>query len=289
MPISDAAARLRQALTAPTPARPLLAAGAVNAMAARLAVEEGFDALWVSGLEVSAALGLPDANVLSARDLADVVTALGRVTDRPVIVDVDNAGGTVEGAARIAADLVRAGAAAICLEDSAYPKCNSFSAHTSQQLAAADLVIQQVERIRKTVGEGLVVISRTESLIAGTSLELAMGRSTRFVDAGAEAVLIHSKDQTGGQPLEVATRWTNAVPLVTVPTAFPQLTASELGEAGYRLCIYANQFSRAAMAGMRAAARQFTREGTFRPSAEAPLAAVADLLQIGEPDALSCI
>ncbi|MFG3225157.1 isocitrate lyase/phosphoenolpyruvate mutase family protein [Kitasatospora sp. NPDC048194] len=289
MPTSDPAARLRRSLTSPTPARPVLAAGAVNAMAARLAIEEGFDALWVSGLEVSAALGLPDANVLSARDLADVVTALGRVTERPVIVDVDNAGGTVEGAARIAADLVRAGAAAVCLEDSAYPKCNSFAAHTAQQLAAADLVVRQIERIRKIVGDELVIISRTESLIAGMSLELATGRSTRFVEAGADAVLIHSKDQTGGQPLEVAARWTNAAPLVTVPTAFPQLTSTDLGQAGYRLCIYANQFSRAALAGMRAAARQFTREGTFRPSAEAPLAAVGDLLRVGEPDALSCI
>ncbi|GLW58767.1 isocitrate lyase/phosphoenolpyruvate mutase family protein [Kitasatospora phosalacinea] len=289
MPISDATARLRLALTAPASARPLLAAGAVNAMAARLAVEEGFDALWVSGLEVSAALGLPDANVLSARDLGDVVTALGRVTERPVIVDVDNAGGTVDGAARIAADLVRTGAAAICLEDSAYPKCNSFAAHSSQQLASADLVVQQIARIRKTVGDALVVISRTESLIAGMSLELAMSRSARFVEAGAEAVLIHSKDQSGDQPREVAARWSYPAPLVTVPTAFPQLTTAELGEAGYRLCIYANQFSRAALAGMRAAARQFTREGTFRPSAEAPLAAVGDLLRIGEPDALSCI
>ncbi len=289
MPTSVSAARLRQSLTSPATVRPLLAAGAVNAMAARLAVEEGFDALWVSGLEVSAALGLPDANVLSARDLADVVTALGRVTERPVIVDVDNAGGTVDGAARIAADLARAGAAAICLEDSAYPKCNSFAAHSTQQLASAELVIRQVERIRKTVGDDLVVISRTESLIAGMGLELAMGRSARFVEAGAEAVLIHSKDQTGGQPLEVAARWSHPTPLVTVPTAFPQLTTAELGRAGYRLCIYANQFSRAALAGMRAAARQFTREGTFRTSAEAPLAAVGDLLRIGEPDALSCI
>ncbi|MFD9123522.1 isocitrate lyase/phosphoenolpyruvate mutase family protein [Kitasatospora sp. NPDC059571] len=289
MPISDATARLRLSLATRTPVRPLLAAGAVNAMAARLAVEEGFDALWVSGLEVSAALGLPDANVLSARDLGDVVTALGRVTERPVIVDVDNAGGTVDGAARVAADLARAGAAAICLEDSAYPKCNSFAAHSSQQLASADLVVRQIERIRKTVGDALVVISRTESLIAGMSLELAMGRSARFVEAGAEAVLIHSKDQSGDQPREVAARWSHPAPLVTVPTAFPQLTSAELGEAGYRLCIYANQFSRAALAGMRAAARQFTREGTFRPSAEAPLAAVGDLLRIGEPDALSCI
>lgn len=289
MPIANAAAGFRQSLITPPLARPLLAAGAVNAMAARLAAEEGFDALWVSGLEVSAALGLPDANVLGVRDLGDVVTALGRVTERPVIVDVDNAGGALDTAARFAADLARAGAAAICLEDSSYPKCNSFAVHAAQGLADAELVARQIERIRKAVGDGLVVIARTESLITGSGMEAALARSTRFVNAGAEAVLIHSKDPTGHEALQVARQWGKAVPLVTVPTAFPQFTVNELGQAGFQLCIYANQFSRAALAGMRAAARQFTREGTFRTSPDAPLAEVGELLRVGEPDALSCI
>ncbi len=286
---SDTAATLRQSLTAPTVVRPLLAAGAVNAMAAKLAVEEGFDALWVSGLEVSAAMGLPDANVLGTRDLADVVTSLGRVTERPVIVDADNAGGALDTAGRFAADLVRAGAAAVCLEDSVYPKCNSFSAHASQGLADVDLTAGQIERIRKTVGDDLVIIARTESLIAGCGLDVALARGLRFVEAGADAVLIHSKDASGAEALQVARQWRRAIPLVTVPTAFPQVTADELGRAGFRLCIYANQFSRAALAGMRAAARQFTREGTFRTSPSAPLAEVGELMRIGEPDALSCI
>lgn len=289
MHIADAAAGFRQSLAHPSLTRPLLAAGAVNAMAARLAAEEGFDALWVSGLEVSAALGLPDANVLGVRDLADVVGALGRVTERPVIVDVDNAGGALDTAARFATDLARAGAAAICLEDSSYPKCNSFAVHASQRLADVDLVTRQIERFRKAVGDDLVLIARTESLIAGSGMAEALTRSTRYIEAGAEAVLIHSKDPTGSEALRVARQWRGATPLATVPTAFPQLTADELGRAGFRLCIYANQFGRAALAGMRAAARQFTREGTFRTSTDAPLAAVGELLRIGEPDALSCI
>ncbi|ORT47269.1 isocitrate lyase/phosphoenolpyruvate mutase family protein [Frankia sp. KB5] len=289
MPIANAAAGFRQSLTVPSSLRPMLAAGAVNAMAARLAAEEGFDALWVSGLEVSAALGLPDANVLGVRDLGDVVTALGRVTEHPVIVDVDNAGGALDTAARFAADMARAGAAAICLEDSSYPKCNSFAVHAAQGLADTELVARQIERIRKTVGNDLVVIARTESLITGSGMEAALARSARFVEAGAEAILIHSKDPTGHEALRAARQWGKAVPLVTVPTAFPQLTADELGQAGFRLCIYANQFSRAALAGMRAAARQFTREGTFRTGPDAPLAEVGELLRVGEPDALSCI
>ncbi|MFF5273748.1 isocitrate lyase/phosphoenolpyruvate mutase family protein [Streptomyces sp. NPDC000133] len=98
---------------------PLQAIGAASAVAAKVAVETGFDALWVSGLEVSTALGLPDENVLGPRDLADTVLALSRTTSLPVIVDVDNAGGAVATARRFAGDLTCAGAAALCLEDSA--------------------------------------------------------------------------------------------------------------------------------------------------------------------------
>ncbi|WP_221889571.1 isocitrate lyase/phosphoenolpyruvate mutase family protein, partial [Streptomyces sp. WAC02707] len=116
------AMHLRRALADSERKQPLLAIGAVNALAAHVAADAGFDALWVSGLEVSAASGLPDANVLGPRDLSDVVTSLGRVTELPVIVDIDNAGGSGRTAERFASDLMRAGAAAVCVEDSAYPK-----------------------------------------------------------------------------------------------------------------------------------------------------------------------
>lgn len=283
------AGRLHDALNDHEREHPLLAVGAVNALAAHVAAEAGFDALWVSGLEVSAASGLPDANVLGPRDLADVVTSLGRVTDLPAIVDIDNAGGAVRTAERFAHDLMRAGAAAVCVEDSAYPKCNSFAAHTTQGIGDPDLLCQQVERIRKVAGDRMVVVARTEALIAGEDLPTALARAKAYAEAGADAVLIHSKDQTGREARAVGRAWNHGVPLVSVPTAFPEISAVELGEAGFRLCIYANQLSRAALAGMRAAAGQFRRGGRFHASAAGSLTEVGDLMRVGEPEALSCV
>lgn len=283
------AVRLRDALDDSERQHPLLAVGAVNALAAHVAAEAGFDALWVSGLEVSAASGLPDANVLGPRDLVDVVASLGRVTDLPVIVDIDNAGGSGRTAERFAYDLLRTGAAAVCVEDSAYPKCNSFATHRAQALAARDLLCEQVECVRKVVGDDLVVVARTEALIAGEDLAAAIDRAEAYADAGADAVLIHSKDATGDQARTIGRAWCRHVPLVSVPTAFPDLSAAELGEAGFRLCIYANQLSRAALAGMRAAARQFRRGGSFRSTVAGSLAEVGDLMRVGEPGALSCV
>ncbi|MGW9024599.1 isocitrate lyase/phosphoenolpyruvate mutase family protein [Streptomyces sp. NPDC055722] len=283
------ARRLREALDDSERKHPLLAIGAVNALAAHVAAEAGFDALWVSGLEVSAASGLPDANVLGPRDLSDVVASLGRVTELPVIVDIDNAGGSGRTAERFAYDLMRAGAAAVCVEDSAYPKCNSFAAHRAQSLADRDLLCEQVGRIRKTAGDGLVVVARTEALIAGEDMTTAIARAEAYVEAGADAILIHSKDATGDQARAIGRAWNHGVPLVSVPTAFPDLSAAELGEAGFRLCIYANQLSRAALAGMRTAARQFRRGGSFRSTVAGSLAEVGDLMRVGEPEALSCL
>ncbi|WP_199806367.1 isocitrate lyase/phosphoenolpyruvate mutase family protein [Streptomyces sp. MUSC 125] len=283
------AEHLRDALNDNERVHPLVAVGAVNALAAHVAAEAGFDALWVSGLEVSAAAGLPDANVLGSRDLADVVASLGRVTDLPAIVDVDNAGGSPLTAERFARDLLRAGAAAVCVEDSAYPKCNSFAAHRNQALADPDLLCEQVRHVRKVVGDELVVIARTEMLIAEQDLAAAIARAHVYAEAGADAVLIHSKDPTGGEARAIAEAWNRAVPLVSVPTAFPDLSAADLREAGYRLCIYANQLSRAALGGMRAAAHQFRHAGSFRSTGTASLAEVGDLLRVGEPEALSCL
>ncbi|MEW2614550.1 isocitrate lyase/phosphoenolpyruvate mutase family protein [Streptomyces sp. NPDC047880] len=283
------ATRLREALTNSERKHPLLAIGAVNALAAHVAAEAGFDALWVSGLEVSAASGLPDANVLGPRDLSDVVTSLGRVTELPIIVDIDNAGGSGRTAERFAYDLMRAGAAAVCVEDSAYPKCNSFAAHRAQTLADRDLLCEQVGRIRKVAGDGLVVVARTEALIAGEDMATAIARAESYAEAGADALLIHSKDTTGDQALTIGRAWSHDVPLVSVPTAFPDLSAAELGEAGFRLCIYANHLSRAALAGMRTAARQFQRGGSFRSTVAGSLAEVGDLMRVGEPEALSCL
>nr|WP_308309683.1 isocitrate lyase/phosphoenolpyruvate mutase family protein [Streptomyces sp. CHD11] len=268
--------------------RPLRAIGAASAVAAKVAVETGFHALWVSGLEVSTALGLPDENVLGPRDLADTVLALTRTAALPVIVDIDNAGGTPATARRFAADLSRAGAAALCLEDSAYPKVNSFALHRSQALARIETVTEQLTAMRDVASTRVALIARTETLICGGSVTEAVERAAAYADCGADAVLIHSKDPTGQQALATAAAWTGTVPLVTVPTAFAHLAPDDLGTAGFALAIYANQLSRAALAAMRRAATSFQTTGSFTADGT-PLSDVADLLQIADPTARACL
>lgn len=282
-----AAHALRRAM-ASEGSTPVRVIGAVNALAAHVATNAGFDGLWVSSLEVSAALGLPDTNVLGVRDLLDVTMALGRVTNLPVIVDVDNAGGHVDASRRHANDLWMAGAAALCLQDAAYPKANSFGILRDRALADPYLVARQLGCMRGVAPE-VCLIARTEALIAGADLGVAMERARAYADAGADAVLIHSRDTSGRQALQVAEIWDGRAPLVTVPTAFPHLTYQTLAAAGYRMCIYANQLTRAAIAAMQVTAQQFAALGTFQTSASIPLASVGELLRVADHDALTCV
>ncbi|MFJ3824973.1 isocitrate lyase/phosphoenolpyruvate mutase family protein [Streptomyces nodosus] len=277
--------RLAQAARA---RRPLRAVGAASAVAARVALEARFDALWVSGLEVSTALGLPDENVIGPRDLADTVLALSRAAPLPVIVDVDNAGGQVATARRFADDLAHAGASALCLEDSAYPKTNSFALHRTQRLTHVAVMQEQLTAMRAAAGNQVLLIARTEALICGASLAEAIDRAKAYTKAGADAVLIHSKDTSGEQALATGAAWAGEAPLVTVPTAFAHLSPERLGEAGFALAIYANQLSRAALAAMRQAAASFTATGSFTAGGT-PLSDVADLLQVADPAARACL
>lgn len=260
--------------------------GAVNAIAAATARDFGADALWVSGLEVSASLGLPDDNVLGARDLCDVVTAVRRVTRLPVIVDIDNGGAATAPTLRLARDLAAAGATAICLEDSAFPKHNSFRVDVDQSLSDAATVASLVRTVREDCPD-LVVVARTEALIAGVGVDAALARATMFARAGADAVIVHSRDTSWAEPLAVADVWSGYAPLISIPTSFPQLTSSQLGRAGYAMCIYANQLTRASIAAMQAMLRRFVDTGRFPDNDDEALSRVAELMRVGDELAVS--
>jgi phosphoenolpyruvate phosphomutase len=265
---------------------PLRALSAHNAIAARAAADAGCEALWVSGLEVSASLGLPDTNVLTVHDMIPMVSAIRSLVELPVVVDVDNAGGSVDSAVRYGRELSRAGVAAVCLEDSAYPKCNSFSTRRHQRLADPELVCEQIAALRSAAAD-LLIIGRTEALICGAGLAEALTRAEVYASAGADMALVHSKDPSGAEALAVARAWQSDVPLAVVPTAFPSLTWRDLGDAGFRMCIYANQLSRAAAAAMRQVAMDIMTAGTVGEGTQ--MSTVDELLRLADPENAACL
>jgi phosphoenolpyruvate phosphomutase len=245
--------RLRSGLGSDTP---VVAVGAHDAMSARLIGNYNFDAVWVSGFGVSAmAYGLPDLNLVTMSETLAVTRSIEGVTDLPVVVDCDNGFGGFSNVVRTAVEFDRAGVAAICIEDNLFPKRNSLYQGQSKR----DLIDtkEQARRLKAAVegkdSEAFVVIARVEALIAGHGVEAAIERASAYAEAGADAILIHSKDKTLTEITEFLDAWHGTgidKPLVAVPTLFPDYTADELHQKGFSMVILANQPMRAAVKAM---------------------------------------
>jgi phosphoenolpyruvate phosphomutase len=238
----------------------LLTIGAHDGLSGRLGERAGFDALWASGFEISASHGLPDANIL---DMSAHLAAASQINDAvsiPVIADCDNGYGNAVNAGFMARKFARAGIAGICIEDNIFPKRCSFYDGQRKLVSAKEHALK-IQACQDSAGGELFVIARTEALIAGYSLNEAMDRAEAYADAGANAVLIHSKEKSPEQIIEFAKRWKRPTPLVAVPTTYDTITASDLGKLGYRIVIFANHGLRASIRAIQNAYAQLLPAG----------------------------
>jgi phosphoenolpyruvate phosphomutase len=255
----------------------VLAAGAHDALSAKLAEEAGFDAIWASGFGISAVQAVPDANILTLTETLEAVRRIVEAVAIPVVADCDNGFGNAINVMRTAAAFERAGAAGICIEDNDFPKRCSFYAGVRRDLVPADEHARKIEAACSARRDpGFVVIARTEALIAGLGMDEALGRARAYADAGADAVLVHSKAADFDELRDFARRWDRPVPLVAVPTTYPAVAAEELRAAGFRMAIFANQALRAAIVAMRDVLRDIRRAGRAAP-VEARIARLEDV------------
>lgn len=227
--------------------------GAHDALSARLIERAGFDGVWASGFAISASLKcIPDASFITSSEQLEVERNIAEAVNIPVIADCDTGYGNALNVMRTVNDRERAGVAAICIEDNVYPKRCSFYAGVRRELIPIDEHCGKIKAAKaaQTVPD-FMVIARTEALIAGWGQEEALKRAEAYAEAGADAVLIHSKSKTFDELKTVYKAWSRRVPLVVVPTIFDQTTAQEMEQAGAKIIIYANQPVRAAIRAMR--------------------------------------
>lgn len=231
---------------------PVVTIGAHDAMSAQLIEEAGFDAVWVSGFGVSTmTYAMPDLNLVTMSEALEAAIRIDAATTLPVVADCDNGFGGFGNVVRTVREYERAGIAGICIEDNLFPKRNSLL----QQEVKRPLIdpIEQARRIRAGKEEQdtdeFVIIARVEALIAGHGVDAACERADAYVEAGADAVLIHSRDKTLKEIEDFLDQWqgVGSVPLVAVPSLFPSFTAEELREKGFNMVIFANHPMRAAI------------------------------------------
>ena len=245
----DGRQRLRERLQRP---EPILIGGAHDGMSALLVQEAGFDAIWASGFEISAAHGMPDANILTMTDTLAAAAAMAQAADIPVIADCDNGFGNAINVIHTVRSYEREGMAGMCFEDNIFPKRCSFYAGVKRELATIE---EHAGKVRACIdtrkSDDFVIIARTEALIAGWGMEEALKRGRAYADAGADFVLVHSKSADPDEVLGFAKHWDRDTPLVCVPTIYKTTTAKTLSEGGYRMVIYANHGLRSAVKAMR--------------------------------------
>jgi phosphonopyruvate hydrolase len=259
--------------------KPALAMAAHNPLAAKLAANAGFDAIWGSGFELSASYAVPDANILSMNTHLDMMRAIGEVQDAPVIADIDTGFGNAVNVAYVVPRYVAAGVAAVVMEDKTFPKDSSLRAGGRQELVAIGEFQGKLAAARAAAGDVLLV-ARTEALIAGLGEDEALRRAAAYAEAGADAVLIHSKQKTPDEILSFCRAWPGRVPLVLVPTSYPQLSFADvaaLGKVGLIIC--GNHAIRAAVAAMRSTFARIIAEGGIA-GVERDIASVADVFAL---------
>ena len=257
--------------------KPALAMAAHNPLAAKLAANAGFDAIWGSGFELSASYAVPDASILSMNTHLDMMRAIGEVQDAPAIADTGF--GNAVNVAYVVPRYVAAGVAAIVIEDKTFPKDSSLRVGGRQELVPVGEFAGKLAAAKAAAGDVLVV-ARTEALIAGLGEAEALRRGAAYAEAGADAVLIHSKQKMPEEILSFCRAWSGPVPLVLVPTSYPQLSFADvaaLGKVGLIIC--GNHAIRAAVAAMQRTFARIIAEGGIA-GVERDIASVADVFAL---------
>ncbi|MBI3568149.1 MAG: isocitrate lyase/phosphoenolpyruvate mutase family protein [Gemmatimonadetes bacterium] len=277
----DSARRLRSLFAAPGMIRLV---GAHDALGAKLAERHGFEGVWSSGFEISTSHGVPDASILTMSDYLAAAQRMADAVDIPVVADCDTGYGNSNNVIRMVRQFEAAGIAAVCMEDKLFPKVNSFTPGRQELASVAEFVgkILAAKNAQRTAE--FTVIARIEALIAGWPVAEALRRADAYVQAGADAILVHDKDPAGAGLREFLARWSARVPVVVVPTAYPQVTAAELESLGVKMVIYANQGLRAAVAAMNDTFRRIAADGSTA-NVESAIAPMRELFELqGMPE-----
>ena len=228
-----------------------------NGISARIVEQSGFRGIWASGLAISAQFGVRDNNEASWTQIVDMLEFMADVTRIPILMDGDTGYGNFNNMRRLVRKLEQRRIAGVCIEDKQFPKTNSFLDGQRQPLADVDEFCGKIKAGKDSQSDDdFCVIARVEALIAGWGMAEAMHRAEAYHQAGADAILIHSKLPRPDEIIEFADEWAGRAPLVIVPTKYYSTPADVYRKAGISMVIWANHMIRACIVAMDEIARQ---------------------------------
>ena len=274
------AARLRGLLRSPALA---FIMEAHNGLSAKIVEEAGFGGIWASGLSMSAALGVRDSNEASWTQVLEMLEFMADATSVPILVDGDTGYGNFNNVRRLVRKLCQRGIAGVCIEDKLFPKTNSFIGE-NQPLADVDEFCGRIKAGKDSQSDDdFQIVARIEALIAGWGMDEALRRAEAYHRAGADAVLIHSKQETADEIAAFCEAWreraSDPAPVVIVPTMYHRTPTQAFRDAGVSMVIWANHNMRAAITAMRQVSRQI-RESESLAAVEGGIAPVRDVFAL---------
>lgn len=224
-----------------------------------------FDAMWSSSLTDSTAKGMPDIEAVDITSRISSVNHIFEVTTKPMIFDADT-GGKIEHFAFTVRSLERMGVSAVVIEDKVGLKKNSLFGNDVKQ--SQDTIEAFSEKIKAgknaQVTDNFMIIARIESLILDAGMQDALDRAESYIDAGADGIMIHSREKLPDEIFEFCDQYHKlpiTVPLMVVPSSFNTVTEEEWIDKGVNIVCYANHMLRAAYPSMLNVANSILRHG----------------------------
>ena len=243
--------------------------GAFDAMSAKLVEINGFDAVWAGSFAISATYAVPDASILTMTEFFDAASKMADTCKIPVIADCDTGYGGPSNVSRMVKKYENAGIAAICIEDKTFPKQNSLLENGQNNLISEKEFVAKIIAAKDAKQDkNFIIIARVEALISGAGMDEALKRATAYEKAGADAILIHSKEKTPEEIFKFADLWEGNSPIVVVPTTYDSVKIDELIDHKIKLVIYANQTLRAAHASMNRMLKQIINSNSLSETEE---------------------
>jgi len=218
-----------------------------------------FDAMWISSLCDSTAKGKPDIELVDVTSRLRTIDDVMEVTTKPIIFDGDT-GGELDHFSYLIKTLERVGVSAVIIEDKTGPKRNSLfgteveqTQDTIENFSAKIALGKSAMKTRE-----MMLIARIESLILERGMDDALQRAAAFVKAGADGIMIHSRQRTPDEIFEFTKLFRetdSSTPLVIVPSTYTSITEEEFARRGINIVIYANQLTRSAFPAMQKTAQ----------------------------------
>jgi phosphoenolpyruvate phosphomutase len=235
-----------------------------NGLSAKIVEEAGFKGIWASGLSIAASMGVRDNNEASWTQVLDILGFMSDATTIPILVDGDTGYGNFNNARRLVKKLEQLDIAGVCIEDKLFPKTNSFINGKAQPLASIEDFCGKIKAMKDTqVDEDFMVVARVEAFIVGWGLEEALTRAEAYRQAGADAVLIHSKKSDFKEIEAFMKEWKRRYPVVIVPTKYYTTPTSEFEKLGISTVIWANHNVRASITAMQNISKQIQNDASL--------------------------